>query len=127
MEEGKRNANWERREGHDERGPRPCDLLGGDGGRHGGDGDEPDAAAAAAAAAGGERRGEAERDVVEAERHPGGQWEAEAGTAAAAAPAAGRREIGMWVVVPGGEREERTNGRARVRFSTSGLVRALGF
>jgi hypothetical protein len=50
-----------------------------------------------------------------------------AAAAAAAAPAA--REIGMWVEVPGGEREERTNGRGRVRFSTSGLVRfgRLGF
>ena len=83
----------------------PSGLLGGDGGGRGGDGEDPDAAGAAAAA-GGEGRGEAERDVVEAERHPGGHWGAarsaakEPGAAAAAAAAAARgREIGMWVVV----------------------------
>lgn len=44
-------------------------LLGGDGGRGGGDGEDLDGAWAAAR---GEGRGEAERDVVRVERHPGG-------------------------------------------------------
>lgn len=41
--------------------------------------------------------------------------------------AVARLGCGWWCLVPGGEREERANGRERVRFSTSGLVRALGF
>jgi hypothetical protein len=49
-----------------------ADLLGGDGGGRGRDGEDPDAACAAVAMAGGEGQGGAERDVVEAERHPGG-------------------------------------------------------
>jgi hypothetical protein len=44
-----------------------------------------------------------------------GRGAGSAAAAAAADPAACPREIGMCVVVPGGEREERTSGRGRVR------------
>lgn len=106
--------------------------LGGDGG---GDSEDLDAAGAAAAA-GGEGRGGAERDVVEAERHPGGhRGEPLAQSAAAKEPGAaagGAPRNRDWDVGGGGGKSEgETNGGARDglpprAISTSGLGFAEG-
>lgn len=100
----------------------PGGLLGGDGGGRGGDGEDPDAAGAAAR---GEWRGEAERDVVEAERHPGSHPGKNRSVAAAAgeykpSPAAAGRGRD-WDVGGGGERERNKRLCSRA-ISTSGLA-----